>query len=164
MKKSIFNIEAEYMDLAESIIENGGEVSPEQEQALALNKESLEVKAVKYGYIIKDVSNDIDAIDAEIKRLEAMKKTRENLITKLKDTVSTAMKLYEIEEIKLQNLTINFRKSTASEITDESLIPAKYKKKKITTSLMKAEILADLKAGKKIKGAELKENKNIQFK
>ena len=164
MKQSIYNIEQEYLELASAIIDNGGEVTEEQQQQLAINKESLEVKAVKYGYVIKDVENEVDAIDAEIKRLEAMKKTRENLIAKLKDTVSTAMNLYEIEEIKLQNLKINFRKYTASEIIDESLIPAKYKKKKVTVSLMKAEILADLKAGKKIKGAELKENKNIQFK
>ena len=164
MKQSIYNIEQEYLQLAEEIIENGGEVTPEQEQALALNKDTLEVKSVKYGYVIKDVENDLVAIDAEIKRLEALKSSRVNLIAKLKDTVSQAMDLYGIEEIKMQNLKINFRSSQSTEITDETLIPAKYKKSVTTVTISKNDLLADLKLGVKIEGAELKKNKNIQFK
>ncbi len=164
MKQSIYNIEQEYLLLAEEIIENGGEVTPEQEQALAINKETLEIKAVKYGYVKKQLEDDIDVIDKEIKRLEALKKPKQNLITKLEETVTTAMNLYGITEIKMQNLKISFHPSTAADIEDETLIPAKYKKKETIVKILKKEILADLRAGKKVKGASLKNNKTIQFK
>lgn len=164
MKQSIYNIEQEYLQLAEEIIENGGEVTPEQEQALAINKETLEVKAVKYGYVIRQVEDDISAIDREIKRLEELKKPLTNTIAKLEDTVSKAMNLYGITEIKLQNLKIYFHPSTAAEITDEKLIPAKYKKKETVIKIDKRALLADLRAEKKVKGAELKNNKTIKFK
>jgi hypothetical protein len=164
MAQSIYNIEAEYLALADDIINNGGEVTPEQETALAINKESLEVKAVKYGYVKKQLEDDLDIIDKEIKRLEALKKPKQTLIAKLEDTVDKAMRLYGINEIKMQNLTINFRASTATEIENEAIIPAKYKKKLTTVTLDKKQLLKDLREGKKVKGAVLKENKNIQFK
>lgn len=164
MKQSIYNIEQQYRELAEQIIENGGEITPEQETALAINKESLEVKAVKYGYVIKEVEDDISAIDREIKRLEDLKKPKVNLIAKLEETVSNAMKTYGIEEIKLQNLKIYFHPSTSVDITDEKLIPAKYKKKETVVKIDKKAMLADLRAEKKIKGAELRKNSTIKFK
>lgn len=164
MGQSIYNIEKTYTDLVEQIIEAGGEITEEQEQALAINKETLEVKAVKYGYVIKDIDNDIDAIDAEIKRLSELKSVRSNLKQRLKDTVSQAMILYGIEEIKLQNLKINFRKSTSVSIYDENAIPEEFKTTKEVTSISKTEIAKVLKAGGVVEGATLDENKNIQFK
>lgn len=164
MGQSIYNIEKTYIDLVEQIIEAGGEITEEQEQALALNKETLEVKAVKYGYVIKTIDDDIASIDAEIARLSALKSVRSNLKEKLKDTVSQAMILYGIEEIKLQNLKINFRKSQSVSIYDETLIPEEYKVTKEVTSISKAEISKVLKAGGEVNGATLDTNQNIQFK
>lgn len=163
MKVSIYNIEKEYLELAEQIIEAGGEVTPELETALAINKESLEVKAVKYGYVKKDIEDDIKSIDDEIKRLQALKSSRVNTIAKLEEAVKTAMKLYGINEIKMQNLKIWFKASEAVKIEDETLIPAKYKVKKVEYTISKKLILTDLKAKKKVKGASLDKRDNIQF-
>lgn len=161
--KSIYNIEAEYMELAEAIINNDGEITEEQEKSLAINREELEVKSVKYGYVIKDVENEIEAIDGEIKRLNQLKSVRSNLIEKLKDTIHNAMRMYDIDEIKLQNLKINFRKSTSVSIMDENLIPEKYKTTKEVTSISKKEIADDLKAGVDVQGAYLSHNQNLQI-
>lgn len=160
---SIYNLEAEYINLAQQLIENGGETTPELDQALAINKDALEVKAVKYGYVSKDIQNDIAAIDEEIKRLNALKASRVKAVAKIEETVSTAMKLYGIKDIKLQNLKIWFKPSTAVNIEDESLIPNKYKVKKVEVSISKKLIKADLDAGKKVKGASLDKRDNIQF-
>lgn len=163
MKLNLYNIEKEYLDLAEQIIENGGEVTPELETALAINKESLEIKAVKYGFVKKDLENDIESIDSEIQRLQALKSSRVNTIAKLEEAVKTAMKLYGMTEIKMQNLKIWFKPSEAVKIEDEKLIPAKYKVKKVEYTISKKAILADLKAEKKVKGASLDKRDNIQF-
>lgn len=163
MKLNLYNIEKEYLDLAEQIIENGGEITPELETALAINKESLEIKAVKYGFVKKDLENDIESIDSEIKRLQALKSSRVNTIARLEEAVKTAMKLYGINEIKMQNLKIWFKASEAVKIEDESLIPKRYKITKTETSISKKFLLQELKAGKKVKGASLDKRDNIQF-
>lgn len=160
---NLYNIEKEYIRIAEEIIEAGGEITPETETALAINKEEVQIKAVKYGYVVLQTEHDIEAIDAEIKRLEAMKKSRANLIATIKERVHAAMDLYGFNEIKMQNLKVSFRASSSTEIEDEKLIPAKYKVKKTTTTINKKDLLADLRAGKKVKGVKLKEGKNIQF-
>lgn len=164
MKQSIYNIEQQYLQLAEQIIESGGEVTEEQEQALAINKQDLQVKAVNYGYVIMDIENDMVAIDAEIKRLQELKSVRSNLITKLKDTVHKAMTMYDIDEIKLNNLKINFRKSTSVEIYDESKIPDEYRTTKEVTTISKKDIGEALKKGFEVEGAHLSHNKNLQIK
>lgn len=159
---NIYQLEQEYLDIARQLTD--GELTPELETALAINKESLEIKAVKYGYVKKSIEDDVVSIEKEIARLTALKQVKENAIEKIKETVSTAMKLYGITEIKMQNLTVNFRPSTSVEIDDEKAIPKAFKVKKTTETISKKLIGDALKAGKKVKGAYLKENKNIQFK
>lgn len=161
MKKSIFNIEQEYVELAETIIDSGGELTPEQETALAINRESLEVKAVQYGYVIKDLKNDLENIKKEMDRLSELKSSREKLMARLKDTVSQAMQLYGIEKIEVGFMKIKFLSSTSVLITDEDAVPDKYKK--VVKTVSKTIVGEALKQGIEVAGAELSHNKNIQF-
>lgn len=161
---NIYNIEKKYMDLADAIIDQDGVPTPEQETAMALNREELEIKAVNYGYVMKRAQDEADAIDQEIKRLYEMKQSRQKLISRIKETVADAMILYDIEKIEMRNLKISFRSSTSVEITDIKQIPDQYKREKIEVSISKIEIGNDLKAGIDVPGAYLSKNKNIQFK
>jgi len=161
---NIYNIEKKYLELADAIIDQDGVPTPEQETALALNREELEIKAVNYGYVMKRAQDEADAIDQEIKRLYEMKQSRQKLISRIKETVAEAMILYDIEKIEMRNLKISFRASTSVEITDIMQIPDQYKREKIEVSISKAEIGKDLKAGVDVPGAYLSTNKNIQFK
>jgi len=162
MKLSLYQITEEYLQIAEALKE--GEATPELETALALNEHNLQVKSVNYAYLVKDMQAENTAIDNEIERLTKLKAQRDNAITRLEDTVKAAMILYGIEKIESNNIKISFRKSTQVIIDDEESIPAKYKKKKVTLSVDKAGLNNDLNTGKKIKGARLQENKNIQIK
>lgn len=161
---NIYNIEKQYLELANAIIDQDGVPTPEQETALALNREELEVKAVNYGYVMKRAQDEIDAIDREIKRLSEMSQARKKLIDRIKEAVADAMILYDIEKIEMRNLKISFRASTSVEITGYSLIPDKYKREKIEVSISKTDIASDLKDGIDVPGAYLSKNKNIQFK
>ena len=101
MKKSLYNIEEEYLKIANQL--EDGELSPELETALAINQSELQGKAVAYAYVIKDSEDTVSVIDAEIKRLQGLKKTEQNKVTRLKETISNAMELYGITEIKSYN-------------------------------------------------------------
>lgn len=164
MKVSLFNIEKEFIQIAETIIDNGGELDEETELALQINKEQLESKAVCYSFIVKDVCAEIDAIDFEIKRLQAMKLSRVKTVDKLKDKLTDAMLLFEVSEIKTPLIKINFRNSESIEITDESLLIDEFKTVKTTETPNKIAIKDAIKRGVNVLGAELKYNKNLQIK
>ena len=111
MSLSLYQITEQYKQIAESLIESGGEVSPDIEEALKINQQNLQEKAVNYGYIIKQSELECDMIDAEIQRLTKMKKARQNAIEELKARLTSAMTYFEINEIKSPTLKLSFRKS-----------------------------------------------------
>lgn len=161
---NIFQIESEYLELANQLIESGGECSPELELQLTINQDQLEQKARGYGFVVKQMENDISIIDAEIKRLNELKKSRLKTIDRLETTVSNAMQLYQIEKLETPTLKISFRKSESIEIDNEGDIPAQFLKEKITYTIDKVAIKEAIKKGEVVIGARLQQNKNIQIK
>ena len=163
MKLSIFNIEQSYNQLAEELIENGGELTPSLEEALAITEEQLQNKSVAYSFVIKQMDADVDIIDAEIKRLQAAKKQREKASEYLKDRIKHAMDTFQIEEIKTPLVKINFRKSETVEVDDVNQLPAAYKVVKVTEQADKGAIKAALKDGLKVAGCSIETHRNLQI-
>ena len=164
MKLSIFNIEQNYNKLAEQLIENDGELTPELSEQLAITEEQLQNKSVAYSFVIKEMDADIDTIDAEIKRLQALKKQREKASEYLKDRIKHAMDTFQIEEIKTPLVKINFRKSESVEVDDVNALPAPYKVVKVTEQADKAAIKAAIKDGVDIAGCRIETHRNLQIK
>ena len=162
MKLSLYSIEQEYLNIVESIIDAGGEITEEQETALSINKEQLQTKGVCYGFIVKQMEGEIDLIDTEIKRLTSLKKTRSNTIDRLKQNLSTAMQVFEVEEIKTPLIKINFRKSESVEMDDN--LDQKYVKTITTHTPDKLAIKEAIKQGIEVIGARIITNQNIQIK
>ena len=160
---NIYQIEQEYLVLSNDIIEAGGEITPELETALAINKEQLQNKGINYGYVIKSLENDITAIEEEIKRLNALKSSRTKTSDLLKSTIKQAMQLYGIEELKTPTLKINFRKSESVEV-DDSVLDVNYFNHKVVSTPDKTRIKEDIKSGKEVVGAVLNVNFNLQIK
>jgi len=163
-KLNIFQIEQEYLDLNKQIIESEGELSPELEQKLSITEHSLHIKAINYGFVIKNNSYTSDIIDQEIKRLTALKTSLNNATNRLKDILKNAMILFGKLEIKEPTIKINFRKSNIVEITDSDKVPARFKTIVQTEKIDKNAIKAELKNGIDIPGIILNENQNLQIK
>jgi hypothetical protein len=160
---NIYEIQKNYLDICNTIIENGGEVTESDIESLVINKSELQQKAVAYIYVTKSLEADVSTIDEEIKRLQALKASRVKTIDKLKETVKQAMELYEIEEIKTATLKINFRKSESVEV-DPDIISDIWCNIKTVKTPDKAKIKEAIKIGTAIRGASLKINRNIQIK
>jgi len=161
---NIYQITGEYQNLVRILTENEGELTSELETALAINKDELQAKGISYAFVIKTIESEIDIIDAEIKRLQGLKKVRVNATDRLKDTLTKAMELYEIDELKTPIIKINFRKSESVEITDQTQLPPEYIMVKMEKVPMKIEIKKALKEGTEVPGAYLSINQNIQIK
>lgn len=162
MKKSLYAIQTEYLQLAEAL--ENDELTVELESQLTINQNELQAKGLAYGYIAKEFEYDIDIIDAEIARLNAMKTTRKNALDRLKATLKGAMELYGIVELKSPTLKISFRKSESVIIQDMSQLDERFIKTKTTKDVDKVAIKQAIKDGEAVQGAELVTNNNIQIK
>jgi hypothetical protein len=164
MKVALYQIEQEYLNIVQSIIDAGGEITEEQETALSISKEQLQNKGVCYGFIVKELEGNIDLIDLEIKRLQALKKPLVNSIDRLKNNLTQAMQMFDVTELKTPLLKINFRKSESIEVTDIDLLDADFVKTTITKAADKIAIKDAIKAEIPVRGAVLITNYNLQIK
>ena len=158
--KTMYSISMEAQNIA-SMLEND-ELSPELEAALVINQNELQEKSINYGYVIKDAEDHISLIDAEIKRLQEMKRIQANKVERLKETVLNAMNIYGIEKINSPFLNISIRKSESVEIGEG--LPKEYMMEKTTFAPDKTRIKNAIKSGENIIGATIKENQNLQIK
>lgn len=161
---NIYNIKSEYQLIISNIINNDGEITPEEETALQINRADLETKGINYAYVIKQLDADCEAIDLEVKRLNALKKVRSNAVERLKANISSAMLLFEVEEIKTPLIKLNFRNSESVEITNEEVLADKFLVTKTTVSPDKKAIKDAIKNGEVVEGAVISYNKNLQIK
>ena len=108
---NIYQIQNEYLLLINQIIENGGEVTPQQELNLQITRDQLQDKGTNYAFVIKKLDAECDIIDAEIKRLNELKKVRQNACERLKNNISNAMQIFEVDKIESPLIKLSFRKS-----------------------------------------------------
>lgn len=157
---NLYNIKSEYLAIAQELAE--GELTPELEQALMITEANLQEKAINYGYVIKNFESEVDIIDEEIKRLNALKKARVNAVEKLKTNISDAMQLFGILEVKAPTFKMNFRKSESVEIYEG--LSQEYITEKISYQPDKIAIKNAIKEGKTVNGAGIIINYNLQIK
>lgn len=158
---TLFNITAEQRRINDALMESGGELTPELEEALIINAENFAVKVEGYATSIHQFEAFAEAADAEIKRLTALKKSAQGAVKRLKDNLAYGMEVMGYDKVDMGLHKLSFRTSTAVNITDEVRIPNQYIK--VETKIDKESLKRDLKAGLVIEGAELITNKSIQI-
>jgi len=163
MNQSIYKIQNDFQLIIAEVINNEGEITPELETALTINKEQLQSKAVDYCYVIKQLDYDCEQIDNEIARLNKLKKVRANLTDRLKNTVSSAMQLFEVEKIETPLIKLSFRNSESVEITNEQQLDACFIVTKTVSTPDKKAIKDAIKSGVFVEGATISYNKNLQI-
>jgi len=157
---NLYNIKSEYINIAALLTD--GELTPELEEALLINEQNFTEKAINYGYVIKTFESETDILENEIKRLNALKIARSKAIDKLKVTISNAMQLYGINEVKGPTFKMNFRKSESVEVSD--LLDQNYIVEKVSYQPDKIAIKNAIKEGKIVNGASIIINYNLQIK
>ena len=120
--RSLFQLSADMSAIEDALWENGGELTPELEQALTETEQSLAVKTDGYNSLIRKFASQADVIDAEIKRLTALKKTCQNAEKRLKNHICETMGMFGIDKLEGQYCKISRAKTTSIETNDELLL------------------------------------------
>ena len=129
-------------------------------------KQELQNKSTGIVAVVRNLESNIAAIDTEIKRLQELKRLKQNNITRLKEYTKECMNIQGIKKLETSLGNISIRKTPASvKILDETKIPLEYLNVKQVTSIDKKTLLDDLKDGLILEGiAELSQGTSLTIK
>lgn len=91
---NIWQIQQDLLDIFNELEENSGELTPELEDKLNITQSEFKNKIENYLYIIKQTESDINACDAEAKRLTALKKSKQNTVDRIKSVIAKAIEQF----------------------------------------------------------------------
>ena len=175
---TLYELTAAQSAIEDALYENGGELTPELEDQLAETREALPAKIDGYNHILARLAGMEAAADAEIKRLQALKKTAQNAQKSLKGHLLNAMQTFGIEKIEGSTCKV-FRKANPASvtITDENALLQPFKEWlfdgvmddlpawiKVEASINKTALKDLLKNGEQVFGAELTQGESIVIK
>ena len=137
--------------------ETGEIVSREAFDALQVERDE-KIEGVALGFKNEDAK--AKAIEAEIKNLKERMERHKKRAEGYKQFLAMVL---EGQKFETGKVAVSYRKSEAVEANVDE-IPAEYRKVKTIVEADKVQLKADIKAGKKIPGAELVTKQNIQIK
>ena len=116
--------------------------------------------------VVKAIRNkqaDVEAYKGEADRLTDKKRRAEAAVDGLKALLLRYLQITEQKSVKTSLFTASKGVSKSADITDETALPAEYLIPQ-PPKVDKKAILAALKEGKQITGAELKESEHVTIK
>ena len=109
--------------------------------------------------MMKNIEAEIDPIDTEIKRLQAMKKARQNNIDRIKNRLRENMKAVGMSKLNcgLFSLSYRLQEANAVELDENEFLANNLDEDLVTVKVSpnKTEIKRRLKHGEEIIGARL---------
>lgn len=114
--------------------------------------------------LIRSVEGDIDTVDKEIKRLQAVKKQKQTLTQELKDYMQNALDYQQLQNYRTQTNYIYKRRNAPSVfITNKKLIDKSYFVEQ-EPKLDKKALKEDIQNGADVHGAELRDSESLVIK
>ena len=141
--------------------EDDAEIKRDLQELIAIE---LKNKSNNIVYAIKNLESNNAAIDAEIERLQALKKRNSSNIDKVKSNILWFMQQNNVETIKTDLATFSKRKSESTDIENIELIPQEFITVKQTFTPDKTAIKKAIKEGREVAGAKVITNYSIQIK
>ena len=163
---NLYEIDKAYLDVIESgfsFDDETGELLFDESMMDQLEGE-FNTKIDNICAYIKNQEALKSGISDEIKSLNDRKKSVDRKIDYLKGLITDSMARRDVKKLETPRNKISFRKSVSVNVLDENQIDGSYFVEKIERKLDKKTLLADLKNGVEVDGAELLEKQNIQIK
>jgi len=161
MKKTLYQISNEYLELMTIIEDSDGELTDEINKQLIITEKELQSKSIAYLSVIKQSEAFTMQLDEEIKRLQALKKRNDKLVDSLKERLLNAVKMFGVFEVGFTKF--GTRKSSQVEVLDVNELPKEFKVIKVTEQADKVAIKKAIESGQEIKGCSIVENLNLKI-
>jgi outer membrane murein-binding lipoprotein Lpp len=149
---TLYDLGAEWVALEAALLEAGGEVTPEVEQALAALGELEASKVDAYAFLVRNLEGYADRVRAEEQALAAKRKAAENSARRLKERLLGHLELRGLDKLAGSIWTAARQANPASVevLVPPEELPEAYRV--VTVEANKRQLLADLKAGTPLPG------------
>lgn len=125
--------------------------------------EAIDVKVENTAYVIKTLEANIAVIAIEEKRLAAMKSAQMNNVKSLKTYIQDSMELVGLDKVQGKTIKVSVQNNPQSvRVSNEEALTTYLVEQ--APKLDKKSLLADLKSGMEIDGAELQQTRSIRIK
>ena len=165
---NLYTITQDFNDLLDMLSQAQEENDLDQvaliESGLEITQDNFKDKATNYVKFIRSEEAGLSAIDEEIKRLTALKKSKVSKIDNLEARLSNSMQSIGFDKFDLGLFKLSFRKSTSVEVIDIEQLPDSYKRVKTTIDPDKVAIKKAIEAGQEVSGATIKNSVSLQIK
>ena len=121
-----------------------------------------EEKIEGYCQVIKELQGDFDKFKAESDRLTARMKTAKNSIDRMKDSLLAFLQASGQSKVKAGTFAVSIGQSKATNIVDESLIPAEFKTPQ-PDKIDKTAIKKAIESSVAVSGAEIIINESVRI-
>lgn len=125
-KNTLYELTGQMAALENALEESGGELTPEVEQLLSETGDSLRAKVDSYNALLRIWDGRSKIIAEEIKRLQGLKKTLENSMSRVREHVLDVMDANGIQRID-GNLCKMFTVERISMGVDEEMLLKPYR-------------------------------------
>lgn len=155
----LYEITAQYQNIY-ALLQNP-EFAENEDILTALDQieDAFENKAQQTIFMMKNIEAEIDPIDSEIKRLQAMKKAHQNNIDRIKNRLRENMKAVGKSKLNcgLFSLSYRLQEANAVELDETEFLANNLDEDLVTVKVTpnKTEIKRRLKNGEEIIGAKL---------
>ena len=150
---NLFEINAQIMNCVDT--ETGEIVDIDKLMQLTLEKKNDKVDNV--ACYIKNLEADAKAYEEQEKSFAERKTAAKKKIEGLKRYLSEAL---DGKSFKSDRCEVKFRKSTAVNVLDESVVPVEYMTEKVTKTVNKTAIAGAIKSGTEVPGCTLEYRMN----
>ena len=137
-----------------SQVENGDFTLDDVSDHLDMLDSERKQKIENYLHVISRLHNEEVTVTAEIDRLQDIRKSKEKALSNIKDWLLMSMKDGEKHDFDLFKVS-RVKGREVLQLNSTNNISTKYKTVKQIETIDKRLLLADLKAGAEIKGAEI---------
>lgn len=165
---NLYTITQDFNDLLDMLNQAQEENDLDQvaliESGLEITQDNFKDKATNYVKFIRSEEAGLSAIDEEIKRLTALKKSKVSKIDNLEARLSNSMQSIGFDKYDLGLFKLSFRKSSSVEVIDVDQLPEGFKRVKTTVDADKIAIKKAIEAGQEVFGATIKNSVSLQIK
>jgi len=161
--KSLYDITIDQKILINEIEVMEGEITPEMEARLIITKSEIQHKTIAYLEVIQSRESFNSLIDNEVKRLQGMKKTNNNVVERLKDNLLIAVKTFGNFSVGTQKF--GTRKSSSIHVDSDKVngLPKEYKTIKVTEAPDKKALKEAINRGEEIDGVSIINSLNLKI-
>jgi hypothetical protein len=159
----LYELADAYERIAEALIENGGELTPELSAELDAIEGAFEAKVERVALYVRNLLATAEAADAEAARLAALARTRRQGAEGLKGYLMAQLDRVEKPKVETPLVVVRIQKNSRPAIRWPDTLPIPKDYQRVTVSLDGQKAYQDFKAGALPKGFIVEQGRNLRI-